>query len=140
MVQLLTKALFTYLEKNAPGGNSAVIKLVSSCVQCCLWCFKKTVEFINSYSYIYCFVENVGFCSGCMKTFSLMLRYPAQIAINASVQMVLATLLTVTTPLVCSTGAFMYFDFLASDAATHGSMGGLMLPGAVLVLSLLMSR
>merc|ERR1719424_301128 len=116
MVQLLTKALFTYLEKNAPGGNSAVIKLVSSCVQCCLWCFKKTVEFINSYAYIYCFVENVGFCSGAMKSFQLMLRYPAQITINTSVQFVLSTLLTLPTPLICGVTAFAYFDFLAEDA------------------------
>ena len=142
LIQIACKAFFTYLENNAPGNNPAsfMLKLVSNCVQCCLWCFKKTVEFINSYAYIYCFVENVGFCNGCMKSFQLMVRYPAQITINTSVQFVLSTLLTLTTPLVCGVCAFTYFDFLADDANSHLSTGGMMLPGTVAVLALLMSR
>ena len=38
------------------------------------------------------------------------------------------------------TGAFVYFDFAATDAATHTASGGLLLPGAVVVLALVISR
>ena len=138
LIQLITRAIFTYLEQNTPGGHNFVMKLVQRCVECCLWCFKKTIEFVNAYAYIYCFVENIGFCSGCVKTFSLILRYPAQIAINTSVQAVLSTLLTVTTPLCCSILAFIYFDFAHGDE--HTGSGGMLLPGAVLAIALLMSR
>ena len=138
MIQLATRAVFTYLEHNTPGGQNFAVKLAQRCIECCLWCFKKTIEFVNSYAYIYCFVENIGFCNGCVKTFSLILRYPAQIAINTSVQLVLSTLLTLTTPLVCALLAFIYFDFAHADE--HTGAGGMLLPGAVLVLALLMSR
>ena len=90
-------------------GSNPLLKIAAKCIECCLWCFKKTIEFINSYAYIYCFVENIGFCSGCMKTFELILRYPAQIAINTSVQRVLALLLSLTTPLICGTLAFLWW-------------------------------
>ena len=101
-IQLCTKAIFQYLEKNTPLGTNMLVKIVASCIQCCLSCFKKTIEFVNSYAYIYVFVENISFCSGCMRTFGLICSYPAQIAINSSVQMVLATLLSITTPLFCA--------------------------------------
>lgn len=140
MIQVCCKALFMYLEKSSPTGTNFAIKMVASCIQCCLWCFKKTIEFINSYAYIYCFVENIGFCHGCMKTFKLICSYPAQIAINTSVQFVLASLLSITTPVVCATLAFIYFNFLAKDADTHTGSGGLLLPGSVFVLAFFVSR
>jgi len=136
-IQLLTKALFAYLEKNV--GSNPVLQICSCCVQCCLACFKKTIEFISSYAYIYCFVENVGFCSGCMKTFALCIRYPSQVAINTIVQRVLATLLTVTTPLACGAIAFAYFDFIAPDADSHKGQQVLLLPMSVALLALLMT-
>ena len=139
-IQLCTKAIFQYLEKNTPLGTNMLVKIVASCIQCCLSCFKKTIEFVNSYAYIYVFVENISFCSGCMRTFGLICSYPAQIAINSSVQMVLATLLSITTPLFCAVAAFIYFDYMAPDAANHAGAGGLLLPGAVLVIAFVMSR
>jgi len=139
-IQFCVSAVFAYLENNTPGGNNFVVRLVGSCIQCCLYCFKKTIEFINSYAYIYCFVENIGFCAGCVKTFSLMLRYPAQIAINTSVQAVLTTLLSVTTPLCCGLLAFLYFDFAAPDASSHSAAGGLLLPGVCVLVAFLMTR
>ena len=139
-IQLVLKGVFTYLEKHSPIGDNFMIKMVSGCVQCCLWCFKKTIEFINGYAYVYCFVENIGFCHGCMKTFGLITRYPAQIAINASVQFVLASLLSITTPVACGVLAFIYFDFLAKDASSHTGTGGLLLPGVVVVIAFFVSR
>jgi len=136
-IQLLTKALFAYLEKNLQANSC--LKVASCCVLCCLQCFKKTIEFINAYAYIYCFVENVGFCQGCASTFALILRYPTQIAINTAVQRVLSALLTLTTPLACGTIAYAYFDFMASDADTHTGNGALLLPFSVFVLALLMT-
>ena len=140
MIQVCCKALFMYLEKSSPVGTNFAVKMASSCIQCCLWCFKKSIEFINSYAYIYCFVENIGFCHGCMKTFRLICSDPAQIAINTSVQFVLAALLSITTPVCCATLAFIYFNFMAKDANSHSGSGGLVLPGSVFVIAFFVSR
>jgi len=135
VIQITTSAAFKYLENNTPAGSNFVFKLVARCIECCLQCFKKTIEFINSYAYIYCFVENIGFCSGCMKTFGLITRYPGQIAINTSVQLVLSTLLSVTTPIACTVMAFFYFAGQSSS-----SHSGVLLPGVVFAVAFLLSR
>jgi len=137
LIQMATSAIFTYLEKNS--ASNPFLKMISCCISCCLECFKRSIEFVNSYAYIYCFVENVGFCEGSLKTFNLMLKYPAQVAINTSVQRVLSTLLTLSTPLACSLVAFSYFDFLAADAPARTSEGSYLLPLAVFVIALFMT-
>ena len=82
------------------------------------------------------FVENVSFCTGAAHTFQLMLKYPAQIAINTTVQRVLGLLQLLLVPGGCTLMAYTYFNFSDSHTAT----GGLMLTGTVLVCSLLMTR
>ena len=50
VIQIVTRGIFEYMQKNS--GSSQTIKIVAACVDCCLACFKKTIEFINSYAYI----------------------------------------------------------------------------------------
>jgi len=134
VIQIVTKGIFEWMKKN--GGNNQMVKVVSMCIQCCLACFKRTIEFINSYAYVYVFLENVGFCTGASHTFQLMLRYPAQIAINTTVQRVLGLLQLLLVP----GGVTLFADFYFNVGNTHTASGGLLLTGAVLVSSLLMTR
>jgi len=134
-IQLVTKGLFSYMEKQA--GNSNMLKLVSLCIQCCLACFKRTIQFINSYAYVYVFVENVGFCTGAGHTFQLILKYPAQIAINTLVQRVLGLLQLCLVPFGTTVLAYLYFNFAQTG---HGAYAGLLLPGTVCLFSLLLTR
>ena len=34
-----------------------VLKLGMKCVQCCMWCLQKTVEFVSYYGYVYVAIE-----------------------------------------------------------------------------------
>ena len=34
-----------------------VLKLGMKCVQCCMWCLQKTVEFVSFYGYVYVAIE-----------------------------------------------------------------------------------
>jgi len=133
-IQIITKGIFEWMQKN--GGNNEMVKIVSMCIQCCLACFKKTIEFINSYAYVYVFLENVGFCTGAGHTFQLMLKYPVQIAINTTVQRVLGLLQLLLVPGGVTLLAEMYFNF----GTSHTAGGGMLLTVAVLVTSLLMTR
>ena len=71
-IQLLSKGLFKWMQEQS--RRSDLLKLVTLCIDACLACFKKSIEFINSYAYVYVFIENVGFCTGCKHTFQLSNR------------------------------------------------------------------
>ena len=37
--------------------KNMVLKLGMKCVQCCMWCLQKTVEFVSYYGYVYVAIE-----------------------------------------------------------------------------------
>jgi len=135
--QAATKALFESMKKSQGEGN--MIKLVEICVQYCLWCFKKSIEFINSYAYVYVFMENVGFCTACFHTFGMITSNPIQIGINKVVQLMLSLVQSVTTPLVCAFAS--YYSFNGDKyAATTSSFAVLVVTATVFIVSLLMTK
>lgn len=83
-------------------GNNLAAKLVLKCVQCCAWCFQKTIEFVSAYSYVFIGIRGTSFCVGCKDTFSLLASYPSQVAINQLVKKLLAIMMLVSTPLACA--------------------------------------
>jgi len=111
--------------------------VVEVCVNCLLWCFKKSIEFVNSYAYVYVFMENESFCAACKHTFGLIAENPTQIAINKIVQAMLTLLQSCTTPLICTFVAY-YTHSLVADVSIE--LGTLVVAAAVFALSLLMTK
>mmetsp|Transcript_4741 Transcript_4741/g.9832 ORF Transcript_4741/g.9832 Transcript_4741/m.9832 type:complete len:750 (+) Transcript_4741:28-2277(+) len=137
-LQAATKAVFESMKKAQGEGN--MIKVVEVCVNCFLWCFKKSIEFINSYAYVYVFIENENFCTACAHTFGLIKDNPTQIAINKIVQSMLVLLQSCTTPLLCSFVTYETFDLLPHSDKSSASLGSLIVTAAVFVLSFLMTK
>ena len=61
--------------------SSSLSQLIAGCVRCCLWCFEKSMEFVNGYAYVFVCSENVGFCAGCARTHSLITAHPKQVIV-----------------------------------------------------------
>ena len=59
-----------------------MLKMAIKCLQCCLWCFEKTVRFVTGYGFVYVAMEGSAFCSACFSTFKLILGNLAQVAVN----------------------------------------------------------
>uniref|UniRef100_A0A7S3BD99 Choline transporter-like protein n=1 Tax=Haptolina ericina TaxID=156174 RepID=A0A7S3BD99_9EUKA len=137
--QVATKALFDSM-KRAQGGGTQMLKVIEVCVQYCLWCFKKSIEFINSYAYVYVFMENVGFCTACYKTFVMIKDNSVQIAINKIVQMVISLMQSCTTPLVCAFASYYSFNFMQTEGQEASSFSILTVTGFVFVTSFLMTK
>lgn len=81
--------------------KSLILKLVFKCVACCLWCLDKTLQYITAYAYIYVAMQGTGFCVSCFATFSLIVKYPLQLSINAYVRWILTTIQLLSTPIAC---------------------------------------
>jgi len=137
-VQLVCAQLVRLIEAKDPNP---LLKVVAYCLQCFLCCFRKSIEFINSYAFVYVFIENVGFCTGCSRAFSLITAYPAQIAINTTVQVVLTFLQSITTPLACVIVANVALEYFPIESAVStDATSELVVLLAVFVLSLTMTR
>ena len=138
-VQIATEGLIrTMREEQA----SQTHRLVAGCVRCCLWCFEKSIELVNSYAYVYVFIENVGFCTGCAHTFALVSAHPAQLAINTTVQLMLSCVQSIATPLACVLLADIAMEAypLQPDAARGDATAELVVLGAVFALSFVLTR
>ena len=59
-----------------------MLKMAIKCLQCCLWCFEKTVRFVTGYGFVYVAMEGSAFCSACFSTFKLILGNLSQVAVN----------------------------------------------------------
>ena len=80
---------------------SKLLKLAIKGIQCCLYCFEKTVKFITNYCYIYVAMQGSGFCTSCFATFSLIFSQPAQLALNTLVRNILSLIQLIGIPAVC---------------------------------------
>ena len=78
-----------YYTKDQQESNLA-IKLALKCAKCCLWCMDKTVKYITYYGYIFVAIEGTYFCAACFATFSFIVKYPAQMSVNALVAKLLS--------------------------------------------------
>jgi hypothetical protein len=53
---------------------------VLKCVQCLIWCFEKSLEYINKLAYIQIALLGTNFCTSAKKAFYLVLRHAARFA------------------------------------------------------------
>uniref|UniRef100_A0A7S4F3X7 Choline transporter-like protein n=1 Tax=Chrysotila carterae TaxID=13221 RepID=A0A7S4F3X7_CHRCT len=111
IVQLLQliMGLIDYATKDQQKKNY-LIKLVVKCAHCCLYCLRKTVEFIAYYGFVFVAIEGVNFCRACKHVFFFTLKNPAQTLINQMVQKLLGMLIGFTTPALCALVCFYYLE------------------------------
>ena len=95
-----------------------MLKVAMKCMQCCMWCLQKTVEFVSFYGYVYVAIEGCSFCWACKQTFQLVLGNPGQVSVNQIVKLLLSFLMTWSNPVLCATLCFYTLDSNAAYGAS----------------------
>ena len=73
-----------------------------------MYCFEKTVQFISESGLVYTALQGSSFCSGCVKTFALVLANPVQMAIQVLASTLLRLLAIFVIPFSCAMVTFRY--------------------------------
>merc|ERR1719424_1858235 len=95
-----------------------MLKVAMKCMQCCMYCLQKTVEFVSFYGYVYVAIEGCSFCWACKQTFQLVLSNPGQVSVNQIVKLLLSFLMTWSNPVLCATLCFYTLDSNAAYGAS----------------------
>jgi len=90
--------------------SNLLLKVLMKCVQCCLWCFEKTVKFITYYGLIFVAVEGDNFCKSCFSTFKFICNYPGQMSVNALVARILSFVISLSIPVAAAAISFFWVD------------------------------
>merc|ERR1719159_137195 len=69
-----------FFEKQAKARKNRVMVYVLRCVQCLIWCFEKSLEYINKLAYIQIALLRTNFCASAKTAFYLVLRHAARFA------------------------------------------------------------
>ena len=75
-----TALAYVYRRLRAGGDNSAWLKFLCCCVQCCLGCLQRFVELITRNAYIYTAVKGTGFCGSSAAIFGLLVANAGTVA------------------------------------------------------------
>lgn len=121
IVRLVLYAIHTATKKTGAEDGSYLIKLLFRCAMCAVWCLEKSIEFITTYAYVHVAVDGTNFCTACKDTFCLIIKYPAQTAVNSLVKRLLCgVLLGLSTPFIAAAACFLYLDS-RDDFTVHHS-------------------
>jgi hypothetical protein len=90
--------------------KNCLLWLAFKCMHCCMYCLRKTVEFVSYFGFIFVAIRGTAFCRSCVNTFAFVLKYPAQTSINKTVQGLLSVLIAVGTPVLFAVICFYYLD------------------------------
>jgi hypothetical protein len=63
-----------YLSKQAQAQQNKIMEIVCKIFAYCLWCFEKSVKFLNKNAYIQVALLGTGFCTSAKNAFFLILR------------------------------------------------------------------
>lgn len=69
------RAILAYIQAKLKGSENRVAQFILCCLQCCLYCFQKLLEFISKRAYIMIAIEcKIGFCRGAKEALKLIIR------------------------------------------------------------------
>ena len=79
----VVRVVVHYLVKQtgAAQKKSVWVKAAVLCLQCCLWCFSKFVEFVSKMSYIIVAVEGKSFCRSAQISMKLLYTFHKEVAV-----------------------------------------------------------
>jgi len=106
--------IIDYYTQDAQNANF-LIKLAVKCLQYCLACIQRTIEFVSYYGFIFVALQGDGFCKSCWNTLKFVINNPAQTAVNKTVQALLRILIGYSTPALSATFTFLYLEYGAGD-------------------------
>ena len=86
------------------------------CLQCCLACFQRTVEFLNKHAYIMIAIYGYSFCQSARRGFGIVVTNPIQVATIHAVSELIMFLGKMFVTACVTAGAFVY---LRQDDTTH---------------------
>jgi hypothetical protein len=116
--------------------ESMLLKMVIKCTHCCLWCLRKTVEFVSAFGFIHVAIDGSNFCVACKSTFGFLIKNPSQVFVERMVQYMLSLLLGLATPTACSLVAWF---ILNGDAAFKAKYDPIWCAAVVFLLAYLMA-
>ncbi|CAK0824403.1 unnamed protein product [Prorocentrum cordatum] len=70
-----------FLEKQARVRKNRVMVCVAKAMQCCLYCFEKSLEYLNKLAYIQIALLGKNFCTSAKQAFYLVLRHMVRFAV-----------------------------------------------------------
>jgi len=117
--------------------ENCMLKVAMKCAQYAMWCLQKSIEFVSYYAYVHIATTGVGFCSACGETFSLLAKYPAQVAINGQVKWLLQVMISASIPILCTVYAYASLEYNADYTADYSAIWPTL---SVFVISLLIAQ
>jgi len=116
----MLRAVVAYVERQVKPlkDKQFLLRLLFMCVNCCVWCLKKSVKFVSYYGLVFVACTGTNFCSGCYKTFFFFLQNPGQVAINATVTFLLRSCALFSMPLACGI-VFYYVIGMDEEIGRH---------------------
>ena len=74
------RAVLEYIRKKAEKSGNRVLVALMACLQCCMWCLEKFLQFLNKNAYIQTAIYGYSFCYACVSAFKLIMRNIMRVA------------------------------------------------------------
>ncbi|RLN88348.1 hypothetical protein BBJ28_00000684 [Nothophytophthora sp. Chile5] len=132
-VQFL-RLMLEYLDRNTKQlqqGNR-IVRVAFLMVRCCLWCFEKCLKFLSKNAYIVIAMKGSSFCAASARSFKLIFKNMARVAVVNSISFFLLFLVKLTVTLAV---AITVFALLSSSSSLSLSSDQLALLGGETVTS-----
>ncbi|KAL4160308.1 hypothetical protein PRNP1_000878 [Phytophthora ramorum] len=125
VVQFL-RIMLEYLDRNTKQiqqGNR-IVRVALLAVKCCLWCFEKCVKFLSRNAYILIAMKGSSFCTASARSFKLIFKNMARVAVVNSISFFLLFLIKLTVTLAVGLVVFALLSSSLSLSADQLSLLG----------------
>ncbi|KAG3191978.1 hypothetical protein PC128_g10758 [Phytophthora cactorum] len=134
-VQFL-RIMLEYLDRNTKQiqQTNRVVRVALLAVKCCLWCFEKCIKFLSKNAYILIAMKGSSFCAASARSFKLIFKNMARVAVVNSISFFLLLLVKMTITLAVG---LVVFGLLSKSSSLSFAADQLSLLGGATVTSLL---
>ncbi|ETK89988.1 hypothetical protein F441_06276 [Phytophthora nicotianae CJ01A1] len=132
-VQFL-RIMLEYLDRNTKQiqQTNRVVRVALLAVKCCLWCFEKCIKFLSKNAYILIAMKGNSFCAASARSFKLIFKNMARVAVVNSISFFLLFLIKMTVTLAVG---LVVFALLSKSSSLSLSADQLSLLGGATVMS-----
>ncbi|KAG7381301.1 hypothetical protein PHYPSEUDO_006228 [Phytophthora pseudosyringae] len=132
-VQFL-RIMLEYLDRNTKQIQQAnrIVRVALLAVKCCLWCFEKCIKFLSKNAYILVAMKGSSFCAASARSFKLIFKNMARVAVVNSISFFLLFLIKLTVTLAVG---LVVFALLSKSSSPSLSADQLSLLGGKTVTS-----
>ncbi|KAG6971620.1 hypothetical protein JG688_00004380, partial [Phytophthora aleatoria] len=132
-VQFL-RIMLEYLDRNTKQiqQTNRVVRVALLAVKCCLWCFEKCIKFLSKNAYILIAMKGSSFCAASARSFKLIFKNMARVAVVNSISFFLLFLVKMTITLAVG---LVVFGLLSKSSSLSLAADQLSLLGGATVTS-----